>query len=382
MTNIDDFYCNQKFWWLTVDLGKLATSSCCSASPHKVNIDWLAQHPGQLFNSPLLQQERIKMLRNQPVDSCGSACWKPESQNFTSRRMVVQGKIRSHENIQADPEIINIVVGDDCNMTCAYCCKYFSTAWRRDVNGKTYNVPTQDDRFVINDRDRILEMLGQKDLARSRSRKLLQEESKALCQSPGMKEVQISGGEPFLYLDLNDLLVDLPSNLKISVYSGLGVDEKRFARQLENLPKQVTLIISAENIGKAYEFVRYGNTWHRFCRNIETIRSLGIQYRFHSTISNITLPGLPDFLEYAGDIAVDLSLCLDPDFLSINVIDDATRLAIKNDDRYPDILRSNLEAPASEKQIACFRTYIREFADRRSLDFSFLPKAMQDWIDL
>jgi hypothetical protein len=58
----------------------------------------------------------------------------------------------------------------------------------------------------------------------------------------------------------------------------LGIDEKRFAKELDKLIKypNVNLVISAENINKNYEVVRAGNTWQRFETNLLEIQKHNI----------------------------------------------------------------------------------------------------------
>ena len=74
---VDNFYCSQKFTSLSIDLEKRLLYSCCSAVPEKIDLDWLQQNPGMLFNSPNLQQERQAMLDNMPVPGCQQSCWTP-----------------------------------------------------------------------------------------------------------------------------------------------------------------------------------------------------------------------------------------------------------------------------------------------------------------
>ena len=377
----NDFYCNQKFWWLTVDLGNFTTSSCCSATPRGIDINWIKNNPGKIFNDPVIQQERRLMIKNQPVESCRPACWRPESNHLSSRRIVMQGDLRTHDQIDSDPEILHIVVGTDCNMTCVYCCKHYSTAWARDVINSSYNVNHVDDRFVISDRDRARMMLSQKDLEKSHLRHMMSEELESVYLTPGLKEIQISGGEPFLYLDLSRILKRIPSNVPVKIWSGLGVDEKRFSKEISKLTENITLTISAENIGTAYEFSRYGNTWKRFLHNIKTIESSGISYKFNATVSNITLPGLLDFIRYAQDKSINFSLCTDPSFLSINVLDDLTKKQIRQHiNQYPDFVKKSLEIDPTEQQVEDFRSYIIDYSSRRSLDLGFLPQSMIRWI--
>jgi len=376
------YYCNQKFWWLSVDLEKFQTFSCCAATPQRIDLSWLNQNPGQIFNTPLLQQERQMMLDDTLVPSCSSSCWIPESQDMPSRRMTMSGSELTHENIISSPETLNVVVGTDCNMTCVYCCKFYSTAWGRDVAKETYPVDRTDDRFVINNTDRILGFVSQKEIASSPSRQHILEELSALCQSSTLKEIMITGGEPFLYLDLHKLISAIPSTVAVRVWSGLGVDEKRFAREIEQLPDNVTVIISAENIGDAYEFARYGNTWQRFNNNIDQLKEKNISYKFNATVTNLTLPGLRAFIDWASETPINFQPCTDPDYLAINVLDQSTKDLVQKDLQYlPDFVGHALEVDPTEKQVYNLKAYIKEFAKRRSLNLNAFPTSLATWLE-
>jgi hypothetical protein len=36
-----NYYCNQKFWWLSIDIERFQTLSCCAATAHKIDFAWL-----------------------------------------------------------------------------------------------------------------------------------------------------------------------------------------------------------------------------------------------------------------------------------------------------------------------------------------------------
>lgn len=383
LSDIDnDFYCSQKFWWLTVNLEKLQISSCCAASPHKVDMSWVDANPGQLFNSQILQHERILSLNNQPAASCNSSCWQPEFQGLPSRRIAMKSYQKTHNAIQSDPEYLNIVVGSDCNMTCVYCCKFYSTAWSIDVMQKNYCVNTKDDRFVINTIDKTLYKLSQKKLFNSTSHQKLFDEVKKQYKSPALKHITISGGEPFLYFNLQNLLQDIPKSIKIEVWSGLGVNESRFKKEVSKLPKNISIVISAENTGHNYEFVRYGNSWQRFQNNLQTLQSANINYRFAATVTNLTLFGLLDFIKFADKTPIAFQPCTDPDFLSVAVLDPVSKSLIKqNLQHFPDFIVKMLNIDPTEKQVNNLKLYIKEFSNRRNLNLEIFPKSFTKWIE-
>lgn len=386
MTTNQDFYCSQKFWWLSVDLEKRITASCCAATPSKIDLKWLENNPGKLFNGSLLVSEREDMLNNIPVNSCQDICWKPEALGLPSRRTLLSGNVRTHTDIIATPEFLNIIVGSHCNLTCVYCCKQYSTAWKKDIidNGTYSDVIINDDRFVINDIDKILFNLGQKDISSSDSTHKLLTELKNICDNNSkLTEMSITGGEPFLYLKLSELVKSIPSRITVQIWSGLGVDPARLEKELIKIKDQnICIIISAESTEQQYEFIRHGNTWARLNENIKLLDKYGIKYEFGATITNLTLFGLKDFIMFAQDKKIKWSLCNDPDFLSVNVIDDYTRahlLSIVPPDLHNIILTKDQIFPTTEQRIN-LKNYLIEFSKRRGLSLSIFPKSFVEWV--
>lgn len=391
MTSINksDFYCSQKFWWLTVDIEKIQSLSCCSATPTKIDVKQLSETPGQLFNSEQLKKERQMMLDNVPVSGCFS-CWNAEQDQLPSRRLEMGSNKITHTDINAVPETLHIVVGSHCNMTCSYCCKQYSTAWKQDIirNG-LYPVESTDDRFVLNSTDKILAKISQKELAGSDLNATLLAEIEQLVNLHPTIKIIITGGEPFLYLNLNNLISKFPTNTEIEIWTGLGVNEARFSNELDRLSKfsNVRLTVSAENIKTLYEFNRYGNTWQRFENNLEQLKKRNISYSFNTTISNISVFGLEEFFDYIQDAPYTYGVCMDPDYLGLHVMDDYSKQQVLNNiTRIPEELQNTiaraLAVDPTDHQVFNFKNYITEFAQRRNLALSVFPKSFSDWISL
>jgi len=383
-----DYYCSQKFWWLSVNLEKSETLSCCAATPTKINLDHLLQNPGELFNSPALVGERQDMLDNKPVPSCSATCWQAEDQHLTSRRLLMHSNHRTHTNIKATPETLHIITGTDCNMSCVYCCKAYSSAWARDLdtNGP-YTVDTKDQRFKLDSLDRIVMKLSQKQVAHSSFNQRLVNEIETIFNNHDLREVVITGGEPFLYLGLEELVSKLTNKgTVIRIWSGLGVDPARFAREIKKLSKfsNVEIVISAETTGKLYELVRYGNTWDRLLQNINTLEQLSVDHSFYCTVTNLTLLGVEEFASYVGNKKTVYSLCTDPSFLAVNVLDPANKQKLLDQlETLPEQLRSilikDLALEPTSQQQTDLKTYLTEFSNRRNIDLNFLPETFKQW---
>lgn len=379
MTGKTDSYCNQKFWWLNVDVTRKQQYSCCSATPADINIKWLSQNPGQLFNTPLLQLERKAMLNNQPVASCWDSCFKPESQGLVSRRQIEQGTQRTHTDLQVDPTLVNVVLGSTCNLTCVYCCKQYSSAWLKDLeqNGTYFE---NNNRFTIFDNDKIKKHF---DIQSDSDYQLLITELAKFDADT----VHISGGEPFLYNSLYDLVSNTQAKT-IKINTGLGVDPVRFQNQLDRLRhfNNLEILVSGETVDNLYEFVRYGNTYNRFEQNLQTVQQSGLKLTMISVISNLTVLGMIDFWSKYRDSDFHFLLCNDPDFLSVNVLDDVTKEQIVNQlqaSEHPakSTILENIQKPVDPAQRRDFAIYIKEFAKRRNLSLDILPVSLQHWIE-
>ena len=193
--------------------------------------------------------------------------------------------------------------------------------------------------------------------------------------------VVITGGEPFLYLDLQNLVASIPQHINVKIWSGLGVDEKRFAREVERLPTNVSVVVSAENIGPAYEFSRYGNTWSRFVNNLDQLTQQGIGYEFNATVTNLTVLGLKDFIDWADGTPINFQPCTDPDYLSIGVLDPQTKNLVQTNLEYlPDFISGALMVEPTEKQVYNLKVYIKEFTQRRSLNMDIFPTSLVSWL--
>ena len=186
-------YCSQKFWFLSVNAERREINSCCSAASSAINVEWLKSNPGRLFNTDLLVQERQQMLAGQEVASC-TTCWIPESQGLSSRRTLMQSDKQTHTDVYTTPEELSLFLGTDCNLTCSYCCKEYSTAWIRDLrDGGEYEI--DDARYKLNASDRIILKLGQTGMQDNQAYDLIVQEA---LKYNTYKRISLAGGEPFL----------------------------------------------------------------------------------------------------------------------------------------------------------------------------------------
>jgi pyruvate-formate lyase-activating enzyme len=375
---LSNYYCSQKFWFLSLDLERQKLQSCCAASPSKIDVTWLEKNKGQLFNTPELIKERNDLLNDIPVKSCEDTCWNPEGKGLPSRRTIMKSNVVTHTNVIAEPEVLHINVGSNCNLTCVYCGKQYSTAWQRDINNN--GVYFNDNRFKILPIDSLVVKIGQKTIKASKSYNLILDEVKKYSN---LKEVLITGGEPLLYNNLVDLLNSLAESTAIKVFTGLGVNSNRLQKLIQKIHnKNVEFIISAETTGPLYEFIRFGQKYKNFLRNLKIIENK-FSIAFSSVLSNLTIHGFYEFEKEFADYKMHyISFCTSPEYLNINLMDNNSKSLLKtyNFVNLNHEIKTTLEADYTKDNKEKLKLFLLEYARRRNLSLNVLPESFVQWI--
>ena len=171
---------------MKIDITNRTVYNCDAARPQSIDFDWLEKNPGQLFNNSRTVQERQMMLNNERNSSCEFNCFKAEDVGAISPRIIREGYVRSHQDIVTTPVSLDITLGSDCNLTCTYCLKEYSSAWRNDLrtNGD-YALTVDGDRYQFNLNDKIADKLSQNAKKRSRAFPLIMKELELI--SGGLK---------------------------------------------------------------------------------------------------------------------------------------------------------------------------------------------------
>jgi organic radical activating enzyme len=384
------FYCSNKFKFLKIDLERQMTYNCHAAAPHRVDFNWLSNNPGNIFNIPVNIAEREMMLLNQRNLSCEQNCWPAEDRNQVSVRQLEDGIDQTHTLVHTQPEVLDITLDSDCNLSCIYCCKEYSSAWRRDIkdNGPyVFDHADQDliNRFKFDNKDIVLTALSQKDKQTgARYQKLLTEVDSII---PNLKLMIVTGGEPMLSSQLVDILNKAQNVPEIKIFTGLGIKSSRLEKILKeiNSTNNIVFAISAENTQDFYEFVRAGNSYNNFLTNLKIIQESGVRYKFHSTLSNLTLMGFFDFYHEYKQHDIEIDFCYTPDFLSVHVLDHTSKEIIKeqwssvNNDIANKII-SSIDPMPTALQTGQLRSMLTQFSQRKQLDINIFSQHFLDWI--
>jgi len=375
-------YCANKFTYLKIDLEKRLLYNCHEAYPHRISIDWLSNNPGKLFNTEIMKEERKQMLSGIKNKSCYYKCYKAEDDGDVSlRQIVMQYKKPFYSSVEAEVETLDVMLNTDCNLSCVYCGGMFSSTWRREI--KKHGLY---DNLEKNWND-VYDKASQKEKSQSRFMDLFYNE---IGYMKKLKKVSITGGEPLLSNNLIDLIDVCPSDAEIQIHSGLGVSESRFMNMLDKLQdvKNLVFCISGENTGDLYNFTRFNNSFEKFERFVETIKSKNIKIKFVATVSNLTMFGLRDFYDRFGHGAqVEYGTLSHPVFLLKHIIDEDSKNSLikqwsgSNDDFGRYVLQGLERGPTDieRKQLSL---YLKQISQRRNLSLDVFPKTFIKWLEL
>lgn len=379
-------YCSNKFTFIKFDLEKQASLNCHAAAEHKIDLAWLKENPGQLFNIPVNIAEREQMLQGERNASCEKNCYPAEDKNEVSTRMLEN--TNSLYSIYTTPKVVDITLFSDCNMSCSYCCKAYSSTWRNDLkdNGPylvdEFNDP---ERYSLTLKDQVISKLSQTQKLTSPTTKFLLDEIGVL----GMDHVIITGGEPFLNKHLIDVVEHIKHVPDIKIFSGLGVNKLRFSRMLKLLEpyKNVRFDVSGENIGSLHEFNRHGCSWDTWKSNLELLRNHGANVHIHATISNLTILGFAEFYqEFKDIIPIIVDVANSPNFMSPGNIDPETKTKIIadlekfNDPSLQKIISTLSDAKNIDLRRRQMAQWLLQYVQRRNLDITVLPQTFREWL--
>jgi organic radical activating enzyme len=387
-----DFYCSNKFTFLKIDLEKGTTYNCHAARPQTVDFKWLEKNPGNLFNTDTNCHEREQMLAGQRNSSCEQNCYPAEDRGEVSTRMIESTSDRRYVKIHTQPSMLDITLFSDCNLSCSYCCKEYSTSWRRDLEThgayQLLDFPDQD-RYSINVKDLLTQKFSQKEKHQLAHVQTLVGEIEHMKNS--LDKMIITGGEPLLNNHLIDVIHSGQEVANIYLFSGLGVGLDRFSRLLEQIKQypNLTMFVSSENTGALFEFNRFGSTWKDFCQRVEMIMEAGIKMQFRASLSNLTVPGFADFLDYAGSTHVETTFVHHPRFMGIGNLDSKSKDVIseslqrhQNNSQVTRVLDSLQANGHTEQDRIWLRDWLQQFSQRKKVGLDCFTPHFLKWLQL
>ena len=225
--------------------------TCCAANPNMLgtlengSIDDILQGAKlkeikeSIRNGVLHEKYCENCIRREDITGESERQW---HNNVSEHFDVATADLNEHK-----PALIDVRWNNTCNLACSYCSSYFSTKWASIV-GKSNNhtINTQEQQvidYIEKHRDFV-------------------------------KEVAMVGGEPLMMKENDRLLDILPDDVLVTVISNMTVDFDKFPVPRKLLERdRVGWSMSFDNIGKRFEYVRWGSTWEQLNKNVTTVAS-------------------------------------------------------------------------------------------------------------
>ena len=200
------------------------------------------------------------LIENKPHSNC-SNCYKLEqgktgfnvrSDRYYYLKALARVPYTAYNSMDTTLSTVDIRWRNTCNLACVYCSPELSSTWEKELNATVTVNETQ----------------------------LAKTKQYVLDNAHNLKNVYLAGGEPLLMKENCELLDKLDPECTVRINTNLtNIKSPVFERASKF--KNVHWIVSVESMDKEFEYIRYGASWDKFLKNLNTIRSLDHKISFN-----------------------------------------------------------------------------------------------------
>jgi MoaA/NifB/PqqE/SkfB family radical SAM enzyme len=210
-----------------------------------------------------------------------------------------------------DLHTVDVRWSNVCNHACVYCSSDYSSKWATELN-KTIEEPSE---------KRVQEL---KDFVFQNAHKL--------------KHVYLAGGEPLLMkenLELLSILQEKNPTVNLRVNTNLSKTNTRVFEKICEFPN-VHWIVSIDEMGKEFEYVRYGGVWEDFLDNLTIIKKLDHKISFNMLHHLLNYKSLFDTVRFLKEMGFHnnsfvIGALLQPDYLNIRHLPDSVLQSVEQE---------------------------------------------------
>lgn len=213
----------------------------------------------QAFYGPEFSKIR-KNLESGIKDTNCEKCWLLEEQGIDSPRVteIKFGEYLNRKELEPRLEILDISLGNQCNLKCRTCHDGDSSYWAReqwDLGEKNVDFSKYQSQIIKLEKpsDSFIESIKKQSL-------------------PNAKELHFFGGEPFLMKSTWDLISyaksqELHKNLIVSFNTNMTIWNDSNISLLDDF-HEVDIAMSIDGIGSRFEYMRHPAKWTEVEKNI------------------------------------------------------------------------------------------------------------------
>lgn len=318
----------------------------CSMAADNVAIgSLLKQSFSEIYNSPVLKEMRVKMLRGELHEVCRH-CHHLESLGQKTLRNASNEKFNKEldsfaAQTKADGEYqsekiksLDIRFSNLCNFKCRTCNEASSSAWYEDLNRLEEAKVVSGIKYPTQNKEQLWAMLEP----------MIAE----------LEEVFILGGEPFLEPDHFVFLEMLKAHKREDIrlyystnFSTMSFRGKSLFEYWKGF-KSVTLSLSYDGVLERAEFIRHGQNWQKTIEHHrELLKHQDIKFIITPTVSVLNVFHLPEMISYlieqkmiSSGEQVGLNILDQPDQYNVKILNEEERTRLK--ERYAAFLHEQL----------------------------------------
>ena len=289
-------------------------------------------HSNALIGSNELSEIRQQLIDGHRPAMC-SVCWNNEDRNLESWRQL-GNKIYNNSNLYKK---IEIIFDNTCDSKCIYCSAVYSSQWDQEIKNTKFKVPKFACKTQVisnkNNTQHILEFINRvgKEVPVGKTTEIVLLGGEPLLTTINKKNMLEACVNSFYENNNKDnvLTVILQTNCNTPepILNKIIKNIKEYQKLYPNLVVDVS--VSAESIGKNYEYVRYGSSYDRFVKNLETWIREGFWISSNMSINAISLIDTKKYFELFVELGkkhnitaqVYANLVYNPKELSIGLLD-------------------------------------------------------------
>lgn len=276
--------------WNELRLGTNGSVGICSYSPdigNSYNATML-----EILNGPTITEIKLAIKNNEWHPNCAHCATNEKNRNSSPRTdalKFIDEYTKSHiNNDQQILQHLSINWNNLCNLACNYCGPVQSSKW-----SEYKSLPVVVDKL---DKGSALEYI--------------------LANQQELLGILIGGGEPLLQKSIHQLLDNINlvnDKIHVAVTTNLSVSSLKknpaFNTIINNPSLTVSWMISFDNLGDKFEYVRHGATWDIFCENINTLKEYNQVIVAHPAYNLYCAMDLVEYYKFCFDNKLAVYWC-------------------------------------------------------------------------
>jgi organic radical activating enzyme len=267
--------------------------NCCIQNSDIGRISFKTKNPNQWFDEDWEMQSVRRALKNGIQHPSCSKCWKLESNGLQSYRQNWNKVYADNNNDDIDTrlEVLDLRLGNQCNLKCRMC----NSTWSNQISNQIAELQEQGvyNSYTMMD---VVGTVRQND-------EYMDDLFYFIKNTPTLKEIKLSGGEPFAMEEIEELLFKLVehkiTDLELSIITNTTIVKNEIISTLEKF-KSTHIQCSIDGIGQMFEYQRYPCKWEVADYNFAKLYNSKLTVNLTPAWSNLNVLSMAEFLEWTN----------------------------------------------------------------------------------